>query len=78
MNLKAASKGALKAAVLAKFESIVKEQPVYEKDRAAVLDRSTQIIDELPDDADKDIALELKMTRWSGVPQCFACHTPRI
>lgn len=56
-NIKAATKGDAKAAVLAKVDEIVAQQPVHARDRAAVLANAGTTIDLLADDDNKDIAV---------------------
>jgi hypothetical protein len=56
-NIKAATKPKAKAAVAAKFDEIVAQQPVHSRDRDAVLANADLVIDLLADDETKDISV---------------------
>lgn len=88
-QVKAATKGDAKSAVLAKFDEIVEQQPVHARDRAAVLANAGLVIDLLADDDTKDVSVSCNgYVSWStgGVDDaqfntvsvaCNANHAPR-
>lgn len=66
-NVKAADKAAAKVAVEAKFdETVVAQQPVHARDRAAVLANANTVIDLLADDETKDVSVSCNgYVSWS-------------
>lgn len=66
-GVKASTKGDAKAAVLAKFDEIVGQQPIHARDSAAVLANAGLVIDLLADDDTKDIAVSCNgYVSWNG------------
>ena len=66
-NVKAGDKNDAKAAVLAKFDEIVEQQPVHARDRKAVLANAGLVIDLLADDDTKDVSVSCSgYVSWSS------------
>lgn len=88
-SVKAANKEAAKAAVEAKFDETIAQQPVHARDRVAVLTNANTVIDLLADDDTKDISVSCNgYVSWSsgGVEEaqfntasvaCNASHAKR-
>lgn len=66
-QVKAATKAEAKAAVEAKFDEIISQQPIHARDRAAVLANANAVIDLLADDDTKDVSVSCNgYLSWSG------------
>jgi hypothetical protein len=58
-QIKAQTKEAAKAAVVAKFDDVIVLQPVHARDRAAVLANANSVIDLLGDSSSKDVLVSV-------------------
>lgn len=66
-GVKAANKAEAKAAVAAKFDEVVSQQPSHAKDKDAVLANASAVIDLLADDENKDVSVSCNgYISWNG------------
>lgn len=67
-QVKAATKKEAKAAVVAKFDEIISQQPIHERDRESVIYNANRAVDILSDNPNKDVQVSCHgYLTWSGV-----------